>query len=65
MVGGPAGRLRQHAREAQRRQVQRIHEGLNRPDRVLLGHVVVDAVGEQCCLPAIATLDEALHPDPP
>ena len=65
MIGRPSGRRRLHAFEAQRRQAQRINEGIDRANGVVLSDIVVNAVGEQRRLLTGRTLDEALHPDPP
>ena len=50
--------------EPQRPQVQLVDEHVDHPDRVLLRHVVIQILRKQNALPAILTLDEALHLTP-
>ena len=64
MIGGPTGHLRHNTRKAQRFQVEFVNEDIDDTHRIVFRHVVVQAVGKQCRLPAILALDEALHPDP-
>ena len=64
MIGRPPGRLRNHAREPKRPQIQLLDEHVDHPDRVLLRHIVVQIFWKQDGLPAVLTLDEALHLKP-
>ncbi len=61
MVGGPSRRRRRHALEPKTLQVQLVDEDIDHPDRIILGHVVVETFGKQRLLPAIRTLNEAAH----
>ena len=64
MIGRPAGRRRHNALEPQRPQIQLVDEHVDHPDRVVLGHVVVQRLRQQECLPAVFTLDETPHNRP-
>ena len=64
MIGGPPGRFRHNTGKAQRFQVEFVNEDIDDADRIVLRHVVVQAVGKQCRLLAILALDETLHPNP-
>ena len=64
MIGGPPGRLRHNAGKTQDAEVEFVDENIDDADRIVRRHVVVQALGKQCRLPAILALDETLHPDP-
>ncbi len=61
MIGRPARRRRRHSVEAQTPQIQLVDEDVDHPDRIILGHIVVETFGKQRLLPAIGTLNEAAH----
>ena len=42
----------------------RAYEDIDNPGRVVLGHIVIKATGQQHRLAAIFTLDEAAHRSP-
>ena len=61
MIGRPARRSRRHAVEAKPPQIKFVDEDIDNPDRIILGHKVVETIGKQRLLPAICTLNEAAH----
>jgi hypothetical protein len=61
MVARPPCRRRLDPFKAQPPKTKRVHERLDRPDRVLLAHPVVEKLRQQHPLPTILTLNEALH----
>lgn len=58
MVGRASRRRRRRAVDPQRAQVKFVDEHVDHPHGVFLGHVVVQAIGEQRRLPAVVTLDQ-------
>src|SRR5215467_1886799 len=62
MVSWAPGGLRDDTVEAQCRQIQFVDERFNNPDRVVLRHVVIQAVREQRSLPPVLALHETFHP---
>src|ERR1700752_1175563 len=48
--------------EAQCRQIQFVDKRFNNPDRVVLRHVVIQAVGQQRSLPPVLAFHETFHP---
>lgn len=64
MVARPPRRLGHDAFETQMTQVQFIDKDVDHPDRIVLRHIVFDIFGKQDTLPAIFTLNEALHLSP-
>lgn len=46
MVTGTPGHLRLHALKSKRHQIHLIDEHVNNPDRIILGDVVVEMLGE-------------------
>ena len=65
MIGRPARRLGHDAVEPELTQVDRIHEGVDHADGVVLVDPVIQALGKQRRLTAICTFDKAPHPIPP
>ena len=51
--------------EPQCRQIQFVDERFNNPDRVVLRHVVIQAVREQRSLPPVLAFHETFHPASP
>ena len=64
MIGRPPCHLRHNAGKAQGREVQFVDESLDDANRIVLRHIVVQAIRKQCRLPPVLTLNETLHPDP-
>ena len=62
MVSRPTGRLRDDTLEAQDRQVQFSDERFNRPDRVVLCHIVIQAMRQQRCLQPVLPFHKTFHP---
>ena len=63
MVRWAARHLRHDAGKAQGREVELVDEDINNPNRIVFGHIVVQAVRKQGRLPTILTLNETLHRD--
>jgi hypothetical protein len=63
MVRWAARHLRHDARKSQGCEVQFVDERLNNPNRIVFGHIIVQAIGKQCRLSAVLALNETLHPD--
>jgi hypothetical protein len=61
MVARTSRRRRLDTLEAQASKVQRVNEHVDRPDRVLFRHPVIEELRQQHALTAILTLDKALH----
>lgn len=61
MVGGSARRRRRHALKTQALQIQLVDEDIDHPDRIILGHIIIETFGKQRRLPAVCTLNEAAH----
>jgi len=61
VIGRSARRRRRHTLEAQTPQIQFIDKDIDDPDGVILGHIVIETLGKQSLLPAIYTLNEAVH----
>jgi len=64
MIGRPPGRFRDNTRKAQSSKVQFVNEEIDHADRIVLRHVVFQAIREQCRLTPILALNETLHHDP-
>ena len=64
MVTGPAGLQRGDVGEAQRLEIEPINEGVDRADRVVLAHVVVERRWKQRALAAFNPFDKPSHPTP-
>ncbi len=62
MVSRPAGGLRDDTVEAQCRQIQFVDERFNHPDRVVLRHLVIQAVRQQRSLQPVLAFHETFHP---
>jgi hypothetical protein len=62
MVRWAPGGLGDDTVEAQCRQIQFVDERFNNPDRVVLRHVVIQAVREQRSLPPVLAFHETFHP---
>ncbi len=62
MAGGAASLGRCHSGELQRFQIQSIDEGLDRSNRVVCRHIIVERCWQQIVLPAIFPLHETAHP---
>jgi hypothetical protein len=60
MVRWAAGGLGDYTVKAQCRQIQFVDEGFNNPDRVVLRHVVIQAVREQRSLPPVLAFHETV-----
>ncbi len=65
MIGRPPGRFRHDPGKAHGAEVEFVDEDFDDPDRIVLRHVIIQALGKQCRLPAILALDKSLHPDSP
>ena len=65
MIGRPTGRLGHDAVEPELTQVDRIHEGVDHADGVVLVDPVIQALGKQRRLTTICTFNETPHPIPP
>jgi hypothetical protein len=48
--------------EAEFAQMEFIHKNVNHPNRIILVDPILQAFRKKCALPAIRTLNEALHP---
>jgi hypothetical protein len=57
-VGWTTRCFRRHTRKTKGREVEL-------PNRVVLGHIIIQAVGQQSRLTAVLALDEPPHPDLP
>ena len=64
MIGRPPGRLRLHPCEPEFGKIERIDERIDHTNRIILVDPVIEAFGQQRRLPAIRSLDKALHPIP-
>src|SRR6516165_10731018 len=62
MVSWASGGLGDDTVEPQCRQIQFVDERFNNPDRVVLRHVVIQAVREQRSLPPVLAFHKTLHP---
>src|SRR6516164_8951668 len=65
MVSRTSGGLGDDTVEPQCRQIQFVDERFNNPDRVVLRHVVIQAVREQRSLPPVLAFHETFHPASP
>ena len=61
MVSRPASICGYGTFKTQFDQVEFVDEDIDYTHRVGIGHVIVEAFGEQCTLAPMFTLDEALH----
>ena len=61
MVSRPARLCWLHPSEAQEGKVKFIHEYIDYPHRIILGHVVVEEFGQYRVLATILSFDKALH----
>src|SRR5246500_2890752 len=62
MVSRASGGLGDDTVEPQCRQIHFIDERFNNPDRVVLRHVVIQAVRQQRSLPPVLAFHKTLHP---
>jgi hypothetical protein len=62
MVSRASGGLGDYTVEPQCRQIQFVDEPFNNPDRVVLRHIVIQAVREQRSLPPVLALHKTFHP---
>ena len=62
MIAWPSRRRRLDPGKAKSAQIKHIDEGINRPNRISIIDEVIEALGQQCRLPAVHTFNEALHP---
>ena len=46
---------------SQATKVQFVDKDIDHPDRIILGHIVVETLGKQRLLPTVRTLNEAAH----
>ena len=60
MIRWAARHLRHDAGKAQGRKVQLVDEDVNNPNRIVFGHIVVQAIRKQGRLPTVLTLNETL-----
>src|SRR4029453_10515605 len=65
MVSWASGGLGDDTVEAQCRQIQFVDERFNNPDRVVLRHVVIQAVREQRSLQPVLAFTKRFIPPPP
>src|SRR5215813_8849695 len=65
MVSRASDGLGDYTIEPQCRQIQFVDERFNNPDRVVLRHVVIQAVREQRSLPPVLAFHETFHPASP
>src|SRR5215472_1813045 len=65
MVRWTPGGLGDDTVEAQCRQIQFVDERFNNPNRVVLRHVVIQAVREQRSLPPVLAFHKTFHPASP
>ena len=63
MVARPSRRGR--AGKAQKRHIQLVDEQVDHPDRIIFGHIIVDAGRQENLLSAVTPLDETTHTTPP
>src|SRR6516165_6062294 len=61
MVSRASGGLGDDTIEPQCRQIQFVDECFNNPDRVVLGHVVIQAVRKQRSLPPVLAFHKTFH----
>src|SRR6516165_9222863 len=62
MVSWASGGLGHDTVEPQCRQIQFVDERFNNPDRVVLRHVVIQAVRQQRSLPPVLAFHKTFHP---
>ena len=65
MIGGSPCRFRIDPAEIERTEIKLLDKHVNHTNRVVLVDPIIQAFGKQCRLPAIHSLDEALHRDLP
>jgi hypothetical protein len=65
IIARSSGHLRHGPIKTQFSQVERIDEGIDSSDRVALVDPIIEAIGQQCRLPAIRSFHEPLHRSPP
>src|SRR5882757_6840966 len=61
MIGRPSCRLWLNTAEAQPRQIKLIDKDIYRPDRIVLGQIVIQPLGKQRALTAVIANDKARH----
>ena len=61
MVGRPSCRLRLNAAKAELGQIKLIDKDIDRPDRIVLGQIVIQPLGKQRALTAVIANDKARH----
>lgn len=64
MIGWPPRRGGLNPFEAKRSHVHLINEGFNDPDRVILGHIIIQRLRQQQGLPPVFTLNLSSHSQP-
>src|ERR1019366_2337505 len=64
VIGGPTGRRGLDAIKAKRRKIKLIDEDFDHPNRVVLGHVIVERLRQQQRLPSVFALDKTPHDQP-
>jgi hypothetical protein len=65
MIGRPTCRLGHDTVEPELTQVDRLHEGVDHADGIVLVDPVIQALGKQRRLPPIQTFNKTPHPIPP
>ena len=65
MIGRPPGHRRRDPFEPELGKIERIDEGIDHPNRIVLVDPVIEAFGKQCALTAIRTLRQSAPSDPP
>src|ERR1700730_12023526 len=65
MIGWASRCCWQHPLEAQCRQVQPADEGIDHANRIILDHIIVEAIAKEDHLLAVFALHATLHSNPP
>jgi hypothetical protein len=61
MVRGPAGCLGVNSAKLQFGQIEPLNKGVDDANRIILANPIFQAFRKKCALPAIYTLNKALH----
>src|ERR1700676_521832 len=64
MIGRPSRRLRLDPVKPELSKIERLDEGVDHTNRIILIDPIIQAFGQQCRLTAIRAFDKALHPSP-
>src|ERR1700676_642927 len=64
MIGRPSRRLRLDPVKPELSKIERLDEGVDHTNRIILVDPIIQAFGQQCRLTAIRASDKALHPSP-